>query len=86
MTQNLHSGVLEAVYLTWNTEFEEAEKVLKPLADQNPRFALEYAYIAFIQNILTGSSASRELSIEAMTVSFSFSFFFLLNFFFSESD
>eukprot|EP01059_Diplonema_ambulator_P026757 TRINITY_DN4418_c2_g2_i1.p1 TRINITY_DN4418_c2_g2~~TRINITY_DN4418_c2_g2_i1.p1 ORF type:complete len:613 (+),score=261.65 TRINITY_DN4418_c2_g2_i1:51-1841(+) len=55
-----HKEVIEAVTACWNNEYDNAMELLKTKKDTHPRFAVEWAFLFLIKDLMGATSKSKE--------------------------
>jgi hypothetical protein len=58
--RGMYKTLEEAVFHSWNSNYDRAEAMLKFGKDRRPRYALEYAMLQAVKSLVQSSSESRE--------------------------
>ncbi|CCW61487.1 unnamed protein product [Phytomonas sp. EM1] len=60
----IHNDAEEAVWLGWNNQYEEAQRILSRKKDTHPRCALEWANIMLVKSLMTSTNEDRVVLLE----------------------
>lgn len=64
----MHKGVERAVFHTWNCEYGEAEKILNQKREQNPRYAVEFAFLHAVKGLVSANNENRERLLDLFQI------------------
>lgn len=64
----IHAGVEKAVHMAWNNQYKEAEDILRPQKDKNPRCSVEWAVVAVVKTLMSSTNEDREKLLDMLKV------------------
>eukprot|EP01064_Diplonema_japonicum_P016352 TRINITY_DN24365_c0_g1_i1.p1 TRINITY_DN24365_c0_g1~~TRINITY_DN24365_c0_g1_i1.p1 ORF type:complete len:548 (+),score=145.37 TRINITY_DN24365_c0_g1_i1:76-1719(+) len=62
--QHAHDEVIKAVRLCWNNEHDKAKTIIETKKDSHPRYAVEWAFVFMVRDMLHANSKSKEEVME----------------------